>query len=93
MLTAGMLGLLWIHPKIGSTLRSQEDGLGQWVSPLMSPFAWAKTKVLNDFEWFSCVFASHSSKFFIESTQVQGFKKTIISKALCYQLIVRATLP
>ena len=48
MPTAGMHGLLWIHPKIGSTLRSQEDGLGQRVSPLMSPFARAKPKVLND---------------------------------------------
>ena len=34
-----------IHPKMGSMLRSLKDGLGQQVSPLMSPFAQAKPKV------------------------------------------------
>ena len=34
-----------IHPKMGSTAKFLKDGLGQQVSPLMSPFAWVKPKV------------------------------------------------
>ena len=43
---AGTHGLLWIHPKMGSTLESTRTGW-QWVSPLMNPFARAKPKVLK----------------------------------------------
>ena len=46
VLTAGTHGLLWMHPKMGSTLESR-GRVRVAGSPLMSPFARAKPKVLK----------------------------------------------
>ena len=54
MLAAGTHGLLQDTSKMGSTLESR-GRVGQRVSPLMSPFARAKLKVLKSLH---LVFAS-----------------------------------
>ena len=58
-----------IHPKMGSTVKCLKDGLGQRVSPLMSPFAWAKPKVQA--RQFNSSQDQHKISFFANLTRNQ----------------------